>query len=399
MLDVSKIKKLNLKNKTVLVRFDLNIPLNKENSLINDRITRIEGAVRELKKLNSKIVILSHLGRPKGCKNRDLSLVQITNQLEKVLNHKIHFIDDCIGSEVKRKINSSEQNSILLLENCRFYKEEEDNDSEFAKKLSELADVYVNDAFACSHRAHASIDAITRFLPSFSGKLLEEELKNLYKIVETPEQPALTILGGSKISSKISVLKNLCKKMDSIIICGGMANNFLASKGYDLKNSLVENNVGSLVSEINLFASANNCKIIIPIDVVSAKEVSKNIQTDISLAEEIKDQNMVLDIGPKTQKLFQKEINKAKTVFWNGPAGVFETPPFDTGTINLANYIAKQTLNKKIQSFVGGGDTIAALELLGLKEKFSYVSTGGGALLELLEGKKLPGLVALKIVK
>ena len=399
MLDVSKIKKLNLKNKTVLVRFDLNIPLNKENSLINDRITRIEGAVRELKKLNSKIVILSHLGRPKGCKNKDLSLVQITNQLEKVLNHKIHFIDDCIGSEVKRKINSSEQNSILLLENCRFYKEEEDNDSEFAKKLSELADVYVNDAFACSHRAHASIDAITRFLPSFSGKLLEEELKNLYKIVETPEQPALTILGGSKISSKISVLKNLCKKMDSIIICGGMANNFLASKGYDLKNSLVENNVGSLVSEINLFASANNCKIIIPIDVVSAKEVSKNIQTDISLAEEIKDQNMVLDIGPKTQKLFQKEINKAKTVFWNGPAGVFETPPFDTGTINLANYIAKQTLNKKIQSFVGGGDTIAALELLGLKEKFSYVSTGGGALLELLEGKKLPGLVALKIVK
>jgi phosphoglycerate kinase len=187
--------------------------------------------------------------------------------------------------------------------------------------------------------------------------------------------------------------------MDSIIICGGMANNFLASKGYDLKNSLVENNVGSLVSEINLFASANNCKIIVPIDVVSAKEVSKNIQTDISLAEEIKDQNMVLDIGPKTQKLFQKEINKAKTVFWNGPAGVFETPPFDTGTINLANYIAEQTLNKKIQSFVGGGDTIAALELLGLKEKFSYVSTGGGALLELLEGKKLPGLVALKIVK
>ena len=217
MLDVSKIKKLNLKNKTVLVRFDLNIPLNKENSLINDRIIRIEGAVRELKKLNSKIVILSHLGRPKGCKNKDLSLVQITNQLEKVLNHKIHFIDDCIGSEVKRKINSSEQNSILLLENCRFYKEEEDNDSEFAKKLSELADVYVNDAFACSHRAHASIDAVTRFLPSFSGKLLEEELKNLYKIVETPEQPALTILGGSKISSKISVLKNLCKKMDSII--------------------------------------------------------------------------------------------------------------------------------------------------------------------------------------
>jgi len=399
MLDVSKIKKLNLKNKTVLVRFDLNIPLNKENSLINDRIIRIEGAVRELKKLNSKIVILSHLGRPKGCKNKDLSLVQITNQLEKVLNHKIHFIDDCIGSEVKHKINSSEQNSILLLENCRFYKEEEDNDSEFAKKLSELADVYVNDAFACSHRAHASIDAVTRFLPSFSGKLLEEELKNLYKIVETPEQPALTILGGSKISSKISVLKNLCKKMDSIIICGGMANNFLASKGYDLKNSLVENNVGSLVSEINLFASANNCKIIVPIDVVSAKEVSKNIQTDISLAEEIKDQNMVLDIGPKTQKLFQKEINKAKTVFWNGPAGVFETPPFDTGTINLANYIAKQTLNKKIRSFVGGGDTIAALELLGLKEKFSYVSTGGGALLELLEGKKLPGLVALKIVK
>ena len=399
MLDVKSIEKLDLKNKTVLVRFDLNLPLDQAGSQINDRLTRIEKTIHHLKELNSKIVILSHLGRPKGVINVDLSLEKILSQLEKVLKSKIVFINDCIGTEVKEKINSLEQNSIILLENCRFYKEEEENNLEFAKKLSELADVYVNDAFGCIHRSHASIDAITKYLPSYAGNLLEEELSNLYKIVEDPDSPSITILGGSKISTKISVLKNLSKKMDTIVICGGMANNFLAYEGHDVKDSLVENNVDNLVKEIITCAKKNSCKLIIPIDVVSANKIEENVKIQTSSVDQINNGNMILDIGPKTIEIIKNEISDAKTIFWNGPAGVFETKPFDKGTIAIANIIAEKSISKQILSFAGGGDTISALELADIKQKFSYVSTGGGALLELLEGKNLPGLVALGIVK
>ena len=399
MLDVGSIKKLEDRNKTVLVRFDLNVPLDEVSGKVNDRLTRIKNTINQLQELNSKIVILSHLGRPKGTNNKDLSLSKITDQLEEVLNSKINFINDCIGDEVKKKINSFNQSSIILLENCRFHKGEEENNLEFAKKLSELADVYVNDAFGCVHRSHASVDAITQYMPSYVGNLLDEELTNLHNITDEPESPSITILGGSKISTKISVLKNLSIKMDSIVICGGMANNFLAYNGHDIKDSLIEKGVDSLIREIISHAKKNNCKLITPIDVVTATEIRENTKVYISSVDQIKDGTMILDIGPKTIDVIENELNKSKSVFWNGPAGVFETKPFDNGTTQIANLIAEKSINKLLQSFAGGGDTIAALELAGVKNKFSYVSTGGGALLELLEGKKLPGLVALGIIK
>ena len=399
MLDVGSIKKLEDRNKTVLVRFDLNVPLDEVSGKVNDRLTRIKNTINQLQELNSKIVILSHLGRPKGTNNKDLSLSKITDQLEEVLNSKINFINDCIGDEVKKKINSFNQSSIILLENCRFHKGEEENNPEFAKKLSELADVYVNDAFGCVHRSHASVDAITKYMPSYVGNLLDEELTNLHNITDQPESPSITILGGSKISTKISILKNLSIKMDSIVICGGMANNFLAYNGHDIKDSLIEKDVDNLIKEIILHAEKNNCKLITPIDVVTATEIRENTKVYISSVDQIKDGTMILDIGPKTIDIIENELIKSKSVFWNGPAGVFETKPFDNGTTQIANLIAEKSINKLLQSFAGGGDTIAALELAGVKNKFSYVSTGGGALLELLEGKKFPGLVAIGIIK
>ena len=398
MLDVSNLKKITEKNKTVLIRFDLNVPLNSIDEYISDRIIRIKKPILNLLHGNNKVIILSHLGRPKGEIKDELSLQQVVPQLEKVLEKKINFLPDCIGNEIKDKINSFENGTVILLENCRFYKEEEENDHDFAKQLSELADVYINDAFACSHRAHASIEAISHFMPSYCGDLLEEEMINLQEVIHEPLSPALTIIGGSKISTKITVLKNLSKKMDTIVIAGGMANNFLKYHGYNIQKSLHEENVDHLITEILDFSSKNNCRLVLPIDVVTADKISDKADTKESDIDNIEKQNMILDIGKNTLELIKNEISKSKTVFWNGPLGVFETSPFDRGTLEIANFIGTLTENNKIRSFAGGGDTISALDLARVKDKFSYVSTGGGALLELIEGKKLPGLVALGIL-
>ena len=398
MLDVSNLKKITEKNKTVLIRFDLNVPLNSIDDYISDRIIRIKKPILNLLNGNNKVIILSHLGRPKGKIKDELSLQQVVPQLERVLEKKINFLPDCIGNEIKDKINSLENGTIILLENCRFYKEEEENDHDFAKQLSELADVYINDAFACSHRAHASIEAISHFMPSYCGDLLEEEIINLQEVIHEPLGPALTIIGGSKISTKITVLKNLSKKMDTIVIAGGMANNFLKYHGHNIQKSLHEENVDHLIGEILDFSSKNNCRLVLPIDAVTADKISNKADTKESDIDNIEEQNMILDIGKNTVKLIKNEISKSKTVFWNGPLGVFETSPFDRGTVEIANFISNLTANNKIRSFAGGGDTISALDLAGVKDSFSYVSTGGGALLELIEGKKLPGLVALGIL-
>ena len=398
MLDVSNLKKITEKNKTVLIRFDLNVPLNSIDDYISDRIIRIKKPILNLLNGNNKVIILSHLGRPKGKIKDELSLQQVVPQLERVLETKINFLPDCIGNEVKDKINSLENGTIILLENCRFYKEEEENDHDFAKQLSELADVYINDAFACSHRAHASIEAISHFMPSYCGDLLEEEIINLQEVIHEPLGPALTIIGGSKISTKITVLKNLSKKMDTIVIAGGMANNFLKYHGYNIQKSLHEENVDHLIGEILDFSSKNNCRLVLPIDVVTADKISDKADVKECDIDNIEEQNMILDVGKNTVELIKQEISKSKTVFWNGPLGVFETSPFDKGTVEIANFISNLTENNRIRSFAGGGDTISALDLARVKDKFSYVSTGGGALLELIEGKKLPGLVALGIL-
>ncbi|MDC3144362.1 phosphoglycerate kinase [Pelagibacteraceae bacterium] len=398
MIDLSRIKKFNESKKVVLIRLDLNVPLDSDELHKSERIIRVKKTITKLLSLNSKIVILSHIGRPKGKAVDTLSLRQLVEPLKKALNNEIVFISDCIGPKVKQKISDTDSSKIILLENCRFYKGEEENESSFAKSLSEIADVYINDAFACSHRAHASISAITKFLPSYCGELLIDELENLNKIITDPDKPAITIMGGSKISTKISIIKNLSKKMSSIAICGGMANSFIAFKGNEIGASLAEENVNEIIEEIYNYANENDCQIILPSDATVAAKLDPDINFAIKKIDGLSSSDMILDIGPVSTKELKKAISKSKTVFWNGPPGVFELEPYNKATIEIANYIAELTSAGKIQSFAGGGDTVAAIEMAGVKEKFTYISTGGGALLELLEGKQLPGLVSQNIL-
>lgn len=398
MIDLNKVKRFNKKDRTVLIRFDLNVPLDSEELHKSERIIRIKKSILKLTSLNSKIIILSHVGRPKGTSSNDLSLKQLIEPLKKALNKDIEFISDCIGVDVKNKISETDSSKIILLENCRFYSEEEANDDGFAKSLSQLADVYINDAFACSHRAHASISAITKYLPSYCGELLYDELLNLNKIITDPDKPAITIMGGSKISTKISIVKNLAKKMSAIAICGGMANSFLEYQGFNIGKSLAEKNVQNIIQDIFNFSAENSCKIILPQDANVALKIENNVSSNIKKVNEIDMDEMILDIGPVSIKELKEQIKSSKTVFWNGPPGVFEVSPFNKASIEIAEYIAELTQAGKIQSFAGGGDTVAAIEMAGVKDKFTYISTGGGALLELLEGKQLPGLASQNIL-
>ena len=398
MIDLNKVKRFNKKDRTVLIRFDLNVPLDSEELHKSERIIRIKKSILKLTSLNSKIIILSHVGRPKGTSSNDLSLKQLIEPLKKALNKDIEFISDCIGVDVKNKISETDSSKIILLENCRFYSEEEANDDGFAKSLSQLADVYINDAFACSHRAHASISAITKYLPSYCGELLYDELLNLNKIITNPDKPAITIMGGSKISTKISIVKNLAKKMSAIAICGGMANSFLEYQGFNIGKSLAEKNVQNIIQDIFDFSAENSCKIILPQDANVALKIENNVSSNIKKINQIDMDEMILDIGPVSIKELKEQIKSSKTVFWNGPPGVFEVSPFNKASIEIAEYIAELTQAGKIQSFAGGGDTVAAIEMAGVKDKFTYISTGGGALLELLEGKQLPGLASQNIL-
>ena len=398
MIDLNKVKRFNKKDRTVLIRFDLNVPLDSEELHKSERIIRIKKSILKLTSLNSKIIILSHVGRPKGTNSNDLSLKQLIEPLKKALNKDIEFISDCIGVDVKNKISETDSSKIILLENCRFYSEEEANDDGFAESLSQLADVYINDAFACSHRAHASISAITKYLPSYCGELLYDELLNLNKIITDPDKPAITIMGGSKISTKISIVKNLAKKMSAIAICGGMANSFLEYQGFNIGKSLAEKNVQNIIQDIFNFSAENSCKIILPQDANVALKIENNVSSNIKKINQIDIDEMILDIGPVSIKELKEQIKSSKTVFWNGPPGVFEVSPFNKASIEIAEYIAELTQAGKIQSFAGGGDTVAAIEMAGVKDKFTYISTGGGALLELLEGKQLPGLASQNIL-
>ena len=398
MIDLNKVKRFNKKDRTVLIRFDLNVPLDSEELHKSERIIRIKKSILKLTSLNSKIIILSHVGRPKGTSSNDLSLKQLIEPLKKALNKDIEFISDCIGVDVKNKISETDSSKIILLENCRFYSEEEANDDGFAESLSQLADVYINDAFACSHRAHASISAVTKYLPSYCGELLYDELLNLNKIITDPDKPAITIMGGSKISTKISIVKNLAKKMSAIAICGGMANSFLEYQGFNIGKSLAEKNVQNIIQDIYNFSAENSCKIILPQDANVALKIENNVSSNIKKINQIDMDEMILDIGPISIKELKEQIKSSKTVFWNGPPGVFEVSPFNKASIEIAEYIAELTQAGKIQSFAGGGDTVAAIEMAGVKDKFTYISTGGGALLELLEGKQLPGLASQNIL-
>ena len=384
---------LNLKQKKVLLRLDLNVPL--ENGRITDttRIDKILPTINFLLKHDARIIILSHVGRPKGKIINKLSLKPICDDLKKKLNKDIKLITKNL-----KEINSSDlfinQNEkIVMLENLRFYQEEEENNSEFAKHLASLADIYVNDAFSCSHRAHASIFEITKFLPSSAGLQLNLEIDALTKITSEIKKPITCIIGGSKISTKINIIKNLIPKFDNIIIVGGMANNLIKYKGHNIGKSIQENDCDKIIEEIFSLSKKQNCKIIYPEDLAVSKDLNGSSEIK-SLNNVLKDE-LILDIGPKSIKKIINIIEESSTILWNGPAGYFENPTFAKGSIAIAKKIIEKNKTNTIFSVVGGGDTVALLNIMDAVNNFDFVSTAGGAFLEYLEGKELPGIKAL----
>jgi phosphoglycerate kinase len=383
----------NLNQKKVLLRLDLNVPL--DNGKITDttRIDKILPTINFLLKSEAKIIILSHVGRPKGKIVKELSLKPICEDLKIKLNQNIKLVSKNI-KEIKSTDLFNEQNEkIVILENLRFYEEEEKNDNGFAKHLAGLADVYVNDAFSCSHRAHASIFEITKFIPSYAGLQLNLEIDALTKITSEIQKPVTCIIGGSKVSSKINVIKNLITKFDNIIIVGAMANNILKYKGFEIGKSLQEDDCDQIIEEIFFLSKKENCKIIYPEDVTVGKDL--NGLPKIKELNNVSKDELILDIGPKTIKTINQLIEESNTILWNGPTGYFENPNFSKGSIEIAKKIVEKNKNNKIYSVAGGGDTASLLNNVGATSSFNFVSTAGGAFLEYLEGKELPGIKAL----
>ena len=383
----------NLSQKIVLLRLDLNVPL-KDGLVIDEtRIDKIIPVINFLIEKKSKIIIVSHVGRPKGKVNKVLSLKPVCLNLEKKINKKIELFNDNIFELKKDDLFKSHDDKIVFLENIRFYKEEERNDTSFAKHLASLADFYVNDAFSCSHRTHASICKITEFLPSFAGLQLETEINALKKVTTEIQKPTTCIIGGSKISTKIKIIKNLIPKFDNIIIVGGMANNILSHKGNSIGKSIKEKGCEMIIDEIFEASNNHSCKIIYPEDVLVGKNI--NDKSKIKELDNIEDNDLILDIGPKTINKIKNVIKISKTVLWNGPAGYFENPNFANGSYEIAKAIVKNNKDKSMYSVAGGGDTIALINQINAIKDFNFVSTAGGAFLEYLEGKELPGIKAL----
>ncbi|MDC0855314.1 phosphoglycerate kinase [Candidatus Pelagibacter sp.] len=386
-------EELNLNNKRILLRLDLNVPLIEDKITDSTRIDKIIPTLKFLISQNTKIIIISHVGRPKGEVANKLSLRPICKDLEMKLRQNIKFISKDIKEINSENLFNNDDEKIIMLENIRFYPEEEKNNPKFAKQIASLADIYVNDAFSCSHRAHASIDEITNFLPCYSGLQLDLEVDALKKITSEIKKPITCIIGGSKVSTKINIIKNLIPKFDNIIIVGGMANNIIKYMGNNIGKSLQEENSDTIIKEIISLSETENCKIIYPQDVV----VGKNLNDSPLIKElnEISKDDMILDIGPKTISMINNIIDKSNTILWNGPAGYFENPCFANGSIKIAMKIIDNNKSNKIYSVAGGGDTVSLLNSLDAVKDFNFVSTAGGAFLEYLEGKQLPGIKAL----
>jgi phosphoglycerate kinase len=384
---------LNLKGKKVLLRVDLNVPM--KNGAISE-ISRIEKIIPTIKLLiekQAKIIILSHIGRPKGEIVEGMSLKPISKKLSSLINKEITFNNKKIDKIELSEVNNIENSSIMMLENIRFNKKEEINDERFAKEISNLGDIYVNDAFSVSHRSHASVDGITKFIPSYYGLQITEEINALKKITSEIKKPITLIIGGSKISTKIKIINNLIKKFDNVIIVGGMANTLLKHTGRKVGNSLCEDNCEDLIKEILANSKKYNCKITYPVDVVVSKsKESFGTNKDIN---DINENDIILDIGKKTIAIIKEIIDETNTVLWNGPAGYFENPNFQEGTREILEIISQRTNNNKIFSVAGGGETVAAINKFNKMNSFTFVSTAGGAFLEYLEGKTLPGIKAL----
>ncbi len=384
----------NLEGRKVLLRLDLNVPL--KNGVIKDqtRINKVIPVLNFLIKKKAKIIIISHVGRPKGKVNADLSMKPICNNLEIKIGKKINLITEDIRNIKDNNLFKNLNENILILENIRFYSEEENNDLNFAKYLATFGDIYVNDAFSCSHRAHASIANITKFLPSYAGLQFNSEVKALQKVTSDIKKPITCIIGGSKISTKIGVIKNLIPKFNNIVFVGGMANNILNFKNFSIGKSIYEKNCEEIVKKIFDESKKTACSIIYPEDVI----IGKNLEGEPTVkdVDDVSDEDMILDIGPKTIKKIDNLINSSKTILWNGPAGYFENPNFANGSFEIAKSIVKKFKSNSIYSVAGGGDTIAVINKINAINDFNFISTAGGAFLEYLEGKELPGISALK---
>jgi len=383
----------NLSQKKILLRLDLNVPLDNGNITDTTRIDKIIPTINLLLKKNAKIIILSHAGRPKGRIVNELSLMPICEDLKNKIKKNIKLVTKNLKEIKSSDLFNNPKEKIVMLENLRFYEEEEKNNNEFARHLASLGDIYVNDAFSCSHREHASISEITKFLPSYAGLQLSLEVNALNKITSEIKRPITCIIGGSKISTKINIITNLIPKFDNIVIVGGMANNILRYKGHPIGKSIVEKGCDQIIEKIFNLSKKAGCKIIYPEDVTVGKNF--NSSPEIKSLESISKDELILDIGPKTIKTIENVIENSNTVLWNGPAGYFENPDYAIGTSKIAKKIAEKNKDKKIYSVAGGGDTVALLNNMGIVNNFNFVSTAGGAFLEYLEGKELPGIKVL----
>jgi len=380
-------------NKNVIVRADLNVPIT--NNIVTDN-TRLKAVIPTLKYLaqnNAKIILISHFGRPKGVNNKDLSLKSIITPLQELLGDiKLNFIDDLIGSNATKAVSNCNYGEIILLENLRFYAQEENNSAEFAQKISQLGNLYVNDAFACSHRSHASIVGIPNYLKSCAGLLMQKELENLDQLLYNAKKPMIAIIGGAKISTKIKLINNLSSKVDAILIGGAMANSFYFAQGYNIGKSLCEKDFKQTAIDALENAKKNNCKIILPQDVITTKSLAPNAQYQNVTLDQIQDDDIIADIGINSLDQLNQELRNYSTLLWNGPVGAFEIKPFDSGTNKIAQIIANLTKNNNLISVAGGGDSVSAINKANLSDSFSYISTAGGAFLEWLENYRLPGI-------
>jgi phosphoglycerate kinase len=392
------LKDFDFSGKKALIRVDFNVPLDENLNVTDD--TRIQAAkptIDAILKQGGSVVLMSHLGRPKSKGDDKNSLRHVVAKATEILGQPIKFVNDCIGEAVEKAVNELKSEEILLLENLRFYPEEEAGDVDFAKKLSAWGDIYVNDAFGTAHRAHASTTVVAQFFPDQAcfGKLMEKELESIAKVLKTPERPVVAILGGSKVSSKIGIIENILDKIDHLIIGGGMSYTFVKAKGGKVGDSICENDKMDLALQILDKAEKLGVKVHLPLDILAADAFAADAKTQIVPVDEIPDGWQGLDIGPKTEIAFSFVIMQCKTILWNGPVGVFEMPKFAKGTIEIGNAIADATAEGAF-SLVGGGDSVSAVKQFGFENKVSYVSTGGGAMLEMLEGQTLPGVAAIK---
>jgi len=387
---------LDPRGKRVLLRADLNVPVKDGQITDRTRIERLSPTIRELAEKGARVIVCSHFDRPKGKRVPEMSLKPMAEALSQTLGRPVGFVDDCIGPEVEAAVAKLQDGDVLLLENTRFHTGEEKNDPELARGLAKLADVYVNDAFSAAHRAHASTEGVARLLPSYAGRLMQAELEALDTALGNPGRPVVAIVGGAKVSTKLDLLGNLSKKVDVLVIGGAMANTFLAAQGHAVGKSLQEAEMHDTARRILEEAKAANCEILLPLDVVVAANLAPHVPTRTVGIDHIPADMMALDVGNDTVAAIEARLRQASTLVWNGPLGAFETPPFDAATVAVAQSVAALTQSAGLKSIAGGGDTVAALKHAGVADRLTYVSAAGGAFLEWLEGKTLPGVAALE---